>query len=407
MLFVAVDRHHHSFIITTSRVLPSSGSVTSSMRLLQLLPLAPVLQPPLRLVTAVAKALPDLSSEDNLAVSAPTAARLLIFGESAEEIIRRYQASQAQTPAPPIVLQRQVILAGLVCFVVLRRLATSGAPRLFALHVGCMAPMLPLGTAAVSTIRQRKRPPAVPIREPGGRKKRAEWLVIRHFFSSAAALYAAAVGLGAIYLQKEALGRPHLQTPQCACRPRALSLHRPRCGATHRCSLPCRMRGPTTLRTPRCRPPARARHGARPRPRTRRRAPETPPAMLRACKHTTPSRGARSAFAGVLAFGVWLAAYLSAQPHVWRDQIRARRFSLLRNKVCAPAHPRRLCAHPRRRTARSGHARHLPPTRHGPPLARDTIPPAPALALRALCGRRRAPGRRARARALAAVAVGR
>jgi len=150
------------------------------------------------------------------------------------------------------VLQRQVILAGLVCFVVLRRLATSGAPRLFALHVGCMAPMLPLGTAAVSTIRQRKRPPAVPIREPGGRKKRAEWLVIRHFFSSAAALYAAAVGLGAIYLQKEALGRPHLQTPH--------------------------------------------------------------------------------AFAGVLAFGVWLAAYLSAQPHVWRDQIRARRFSLLRNK---------------------------------------------------------------------------
>eukprot|EP00310_Coccolithus_braarudii_P025162 CAMPEP_0183335900 /NCGR_PEP_ID=MMETSP0164_2-20130417/4046_1 /TAXON_ID=221442 /ORGANISM="Coccolithus pelagicus ssp braarudi, Strain PLY182g" /LENGTH=294 /DNA_ID=CAMNT_0025505329 /DNA_START=12 /DNA_END=896 /DNA_ORIENTATION=+ len=35
---------------------------------------------------------------------------------------------------------------------------------------------------------------------------------------------------------------------------------------------------------------------------------------------------------GVGAFLLWLAAYFAAQPHVWRDQIRERRFSLLTNK---------------------------------------------------------------------------
>ena len=36
--------------------------------------------------------------------------------------------------------------------------------------------------------------------------------------------------------------------------------------------------------------------------------------------------------AGGATFVVWLAAYLSSQPHVWRDQLRARRFSLFTNK---------------------------------------------------------------------------
>jgi len=47
---------------------------------------------------------------------------------------------------------------------------------------------------------------------------------------------------------------------------------------------------------------------------------------------------------GVAALLLWLAAYLAAQPHVWRDQIRARRFSLFTNKrwLWADAPHRRL-----------------------------------------------------------------
>mmetsp|Transcript_48638 Transcript_48638/g.85950 ORF Transcript_48638/g.85950 Transcript_48638/m.85950 type:complete len:197 (+) Transcript_48638:2-592(+) len=115
-----------------------------------------------------------------------------------------------------------------------------------------MAPMVPLGTAGLSSVRQRKQPPSKTLKDAAARKRRSEWLVIRHFVSSASALYIAAVGLMAIYQQKELLAKPHLAT-----------LH---------------------------------------------------------------------SWAGVATLLTWLATYLSAQPQVWRDQLRTRRFSLLTNK---------------------------------------------------------------------------
>ena len=146
----------------------------------------------------------------------------------------------------------QVGLSGIVCGIVLQRVALVAPPRLFALHVICMAPMLPLGTAGISTVRQRLSPPPVQLTDAAAKKRRKDWLVIRHFMASAAALYVAGVGLTAIYLHKAALGRAHLRT-----------VH---------------------------------------------------------------------SWLGASAWVVWLGAYLAAQPHVWRDQWRARSFSLLRNK---------------------------------------------------------------------------
>ena len=140
---------------------------------------------------------------------------------------------------------------GIVCATCLRPLSTSAVPPMLALHVGCMALMLPLGLASVSSIRQRKSRPATPC-SAAARKRRSELFVIRHFAASALALYGAAVGMVAIYRHKLLLHRPHLSTSH--------------------------------------------------------------------------SR------VGVAAFVLWLAAYLAAQPHVWRDQLRARRFSLLTNK---------------------------------------------------------------------------
>ena len=140
---------------------------------------------------------------------------------------------------------------GIVCAVILFALATSAVSPMLALHVGCMALMLPLGLASVSSIRQRKSRPKTPC-SAAARKRRSELFVIRHFAASALALYGSAVGMVAIYRHKLLLHRPHLRT-----------LH---------------------------------------------------------------SR------VGVAAFVLWLGAYLAAQPHVWRDQLRERRFSLLTNK---------------------------------------------------------------------------
>ena len=97
-----------------------------------------------------------------------------------------------QTPAPrpikqkkPIILEKrawQVACSGGVSAAVLGTLysTASRTPPLLAVHVACMAPMLPLGTAAVSTVRQRMRPaPAAPANAPPHwRKQRAEWLVV-------------------------------------------------------------------------------------------------------------------------------------------------------------------------------------------------------------------------------------
>ena len=157
----------------------------------------------------------------------------------------------AATPWGEKALSWQIVLSGLVSGLVLNQLRHSSASKLLTLHVSCLAALPPLGTAAISTVRQRKLPSAAKL--PGDlRKRRLEWLVIRHFLTSAAALYAATVGIVAIWLQKGAAGRPHLSTS----------------------------------------------HGR----------------------------------VGGLAFALWVATYLSAQPHVWRDQWRARRFSLFSNK---------------------------------------------------------------------------
>ena len=155
---------------------------------------------------------------------------------------------------PPILPKRawQVAISGAVCGALLITLQQAPPPNLFALHVASMAPMLPLGTAAVSTVRQRLTRPTTKLPDAAARRRRGEWLMIRHFVASALALYIAAFGLVAIALHKNALGRPHLST-------------------------------------------AHSRLGA-------------------------------------AAWLLWLLAYVSAQPHVWRDQWRDRAFSLLRNK---------------------------------------------------------------------------
>ena len=112
---------------------------------------------------------------------------------------------KAARRGPPILGKRawQVGLSGVVCATVLSYLRRSAAPRLFALHVAAMAPMLPLATASVSTVRQRlTRPPAgLPA---AARRRRNEWYVIRHFVASAAAFYLAIAGLVGIVRPKEA-----------------------------------------------------------------------------------------------------------------------------------------------------------------------------------------------------------
>ena len=146
----------------------------------------------------------------------------------------------------------QVGLAGIICVVLLRELAVLAPPRLFALHVAFMAPMLPLAAAAMVTVRQRLVPSKVKLTGPGARKRRSEWLVIRHFLTSATAAYAASAGVVAIFLHKESRGARHLTT-----------LH---------------------------------------------------------------------SWLGAGTWVIWMAAYAAAQPHVWRDQWRARKFSLWTNK---------------------------------------------------------------------------
>lgn len=170
----------------------------------------------------------------------------------------------------PIIGKRawQVGLAGIVSAALYRALLIIRPPRMFTLHVALMAPMLPLGVAAVVTVRQRLAVPPTSAKpnlsEPGARKRRSEWLVIRHFIASASALYAMVGGLVAIYLQKESRGAAHLT-----------SVH---------------------------------------------------------------------SWLGLSTAVLWLGAYLAAQPQVWRDQIRARKFSLLTNKrwLWASASHRRL-----------------------------------------------------------------
>jgi hypothetical protein len=165
--------------------------------------------------------------------------------------MRSGKAARKPLSRSEIRLTWECAFAGIVCAMCLRPLSTSVVPPMLALHVGCMALMLPLGLASVSSIRQRKSRPATPC-TAAARKRRSELFVIRHFATSALALYGAAVGMVAIYRHKLLLHRPHLSTSH--------------------------------------------------------------------------SR------VGVAAFVLWLAAYLAAQPHVWRDQLRARRFSLLTNK---------------------------------------------------------------------------
>jgi len=169
----------------------------------------------------------------------------------------RAVANMADVPQQPVILPKfawQVTLSGLVSAVVLQRLSTSAVPLLFALHVACMAPMLPLGISAISTVRQRLIPAAeTPAgATTGWRKRRAEWLVIRHFLTSAGAFYAAGAGIVSIWLHKNSLGRAHLT-----------SVH---------------------------------------------------------------------SWLGVATWAAWLAAYVSAQPNVWKDQWKDRRFSLWGNK---------------------------------------------------------------------------
>ena len=171
--------------------------------------------------------------------------------------VRSVAALMQSAEEPPKLIPKkfswQVTLSGAVCAALLWHLSTSRVPPLFALHVACMAPMLPLGTASITTVRQRLLMPNPPTdAAKDWRRKRAEWLVIRHFIASAAALYFAAVGLGGIWLHKQSLSRAHLTTAH--------------------------------------------------------------------------------SWMGMVTWLSWLAAYAAAQPQVWRDQWKARRFSLFSNK---------------------------------------------------------------------------
>ena len=165
---------------------------------------------------------------------------------------KRSPPSLAALDRSELFLTREVSIAGVVCAICLRQLSISAVPSMLALHVACMAMMLPLGVAGVSSIRRRKAKPKQPPADAAARKRRVELYVIRHFLASALALYGSVVGMVAIYTHKVLFGRPHLRTSH--------------------------------------------------------------------------------SWVSVAAFLLWLAAYLAAQPHVWRDQIRDRRFSLLTNK---------------------------------------------------------------------------
>ena len=105
--------------------------------------------------------------------------------------VRSVAALMQSAEEPPKLIPKkfswQVTLSGAVCAALLWHLSTSRVPPLFALHVACMAPMLPLGTASITTVRQRLLMPNPPTdAAKDWRRKRAEWLVIRHFIASAA-----------------------------------------------------------------------------------------------------------------------------------------------------------------------------------------------------------------------------
>lgn len=213
-----------------------------------------------------------------------------------------------------MVLAWQVVAAGIICLVCLGHLFMSHEAAAVKIHIGCMSLMcvacepatptsplvlclrtrmmlrmrdrLPLGTAALSTVRQRKLPPRVKLADATTRRRRIERLVVRHFATSATALYLAALGIGSMCWVRHCARTP----PEHA-----------RNHSTHVVS------------------PVRLASNARCAAQHQR-------------VHSIAHLSTWHARAGGATFGVWLAAYLSSQPHVWRDQLRARRFSLFTNK---------------------------------------------------------------------------
>ena len=145
----------------------------------------------------------------------------------------RRGSDMAATPALPVkrairrmVLAWQVVAAGIICLVCLGHLFMSHEAAAVKIHIGCMSLMcvarepaahyvplvlylpthmtlrmrdrLPLGTAALSTVRQRKLPPRVKLADATTRRRRIERLVVRHFATSATALYLTALGIASI-----------------------------------------------------------------------------------------------------------------------------------------------------------------------------------------------------------------
>lgn len=173
-------------------------------------------------------------------------------------------------------------LSLLVCLIILQSLYSAGAPSLFAVHILCMAPMAPLGALALTAVKQRKSPHSVSMIDEAAKKDRVESFVIWHSFLASFAICLAFIGLVAIYQQKEAFGKPHLQTIQYGFALEEMGVGWP---TDH---------------------------------------------LLIELQFLLPYR---SSWAGVLTCASWLVTFLSAQPHVWRDQWRSRRLELFSKKV--------------------------------------------------------------------------
>lgn len=106
-------------------------------------------------------------------------------------------------------------LALAVTAAILQAPSLRTAPPLFKLHVACLSPIVPLGTAAVLTVRQRAAA-GVATGAAGGsptqRRAAVSRQVKRHLVLAAGAMYVAALGLISIYRHKNRMGKAHLTT---------------------------------------------------------------------------------------------------------------------------------------------------------------------------------------------------
>mmetsp|Transcript_59753 Transcript_59753/g.129498 ORF Transcript_59753/g.129498 Transcript_59753/m.129498 type:complete len:316 (-) Transcript_59753:514-1461(-) len=122
---------------------------------------------------------------------------------------RHVHLHMSERPQQQYVPVLSTALAASIPLIVATRVALNSLPPLFRLHVLCMLPLFPLGTAGVEAVRRRLAKPDAEA-SPTERKKRSVRWVKTHFAMLVPAMYSMAAGLVSIWRHKQAIGRAHL-----------------------------------------------------------------------------------------------------------------------------------------------------------------------------------------------------